>query len=108
MAEWVKVARLSELTNKEMKAFRRIGVHVAVVLVDGEVFAFEDYCSHSYCSFTPGAVEDNDEVLCLCHYAKFNYRTGEVIWGPAYKPIKVYPVRVEGDIVLVEIEEPSW
>ena len=103
MSEWVKVAQLSELADKEMKAVRQNGEHIAVVRADGAVYAFEDYCTHSFCSFTPGNVEVDGEVLCLCHMAKFNYRTGDVVWGPAYLPIKVFPVRIEGDDVYVEI-----
>ena len=105
MAEWVKVALVSELTEKHMKPVRLGDEHLAVVMVDGVVSAFEDYCTHAWCSFTPGDVEDDQEVLCLCHYAKFNYHTGEVIWGPAWTPLKIFQVRVDGDEVLIELEK---
>ena len=103
MSEWVKVAQFSDLADKEMKAVREKGEHIAVVQAEGQVYAFEDYCTHAFCSFTPGEVEEDGEVLCLCHLAKFKYSTGEVIWGPAYMPLKIFPVRVEGDDVFVEI-----
>ena len=103
MAEWVKAAQVSDLVDKLMKPVRVGDEHIAVVRVDGVVSAFEDYCTHAWCSFSPGEVEDDQEVLCLCHYAKFNYHSGEVIWGPAFSPIKIFPVRVEGDDIWVEV-----
>ena len=103
MAEWMKVAQVSELADKQLKPVRLGEERVVVVQVDGVVSAFEDYCSHAYCSFSPGEVEDDQEVLCLCHYAKFNYHTGAVIWGPAFSPIRLFPVRVDGDDIWVEV-----
>ena len=51
MSEWVKVAQFSELADKEMKAVREKGEHIAVVQAEGQVYAFEDYCTHAFCSF---------------------------------------------------------
>lgn len=102
MAEWVKVARLSELVEKVLKPVKVGKEDIAVVLVDGVLCAFEDTCPHASCSITPGEVE-GDEVFCRCHGTAFKYETGAVVYGPAGRGLKVYPVHVEGDDVLVKV-----
>ena len=54
MPEYVKVAQLSELVERELKAVKIGRDDVAVVLVDGTLYAFEDNCPHASCSITPG------------------------------------------------------
>ena len=102
--QWIKLARVSDLVDRVIKPCPRVEARVAIVTVDGVVFAFDDYCSHAWCTFTPGNVEENGEVLCRCHDAKFSYVTGAVIWGPTDNPIRTFPVRVEGDDIYVEME----
>jgi 3-phenylpropionate/trans-cinnamate dioxygenase ferredoxin subunit len=41
-------------------------------------------------------------VVCPCHFAEFDVRTGAVLAPPATVPIKVYPVRVQGSDLQVE------
>ena len=42
-----------------------------------------------------------EEVLCPVHGAAFNVKTGAVLSLPADQNLTVYPVRVEGDDILV-------
>ncbi len=65
MPDYVKVAQLSELVERELKAVKIGRDDVAVVLVDGTLYAFEDNCPHASCSITPGLAE-GDEVYCMC------------------------------------------
>jgi len=41
-------------------------------------------------------------VICPCHFAEFDVRTGAVLTPPATVPLNVYPVRVEGNDLQVE------
>ena len=41
-------------------------------------------------------------VTCPCHFAEFDVRTGAVLAPPATVPLKVYPVRVQGNDLQVE------
>jgi 3-phenylpropionate/trans-cinnamate dioxygenase ferredoxin component len=84
-------------------------VDIAVVNFEGEVFAIEDVCSHAEVALTDGEVEELDGVPtieCALHGSCFDLRTGEPTNLPATEPVPVYPVRVEGDDVLVDVDAP--
>jgi 3-phenylpropionate/trans-cinnamate dioxygenase ferredoxin component len=82
------------------------GHHVAVVRdEDGDIHAVDDTCSHANVSLAEGEV-DGCTVECWLHGSRFDLRTGQPTSLPAIRPIAVYPVRVEGDQVLVDVESP--
>ena len=43
------------------------------------------------------------EVECPCHGSRFDVKSGAVRFLPATAPIATYPVKVEGEDILVEI-----
>ena len=75
---------------------------VAVFHVDGEYFAIADTCTHGQSSLAEGFL-DGAEVECSWHFAKFCLRTGRALTLPATEGVTTYPVRVEDDIVFVEV-----
>ena len=84
-------------------------VDVAVVDFDGELYAIEDVCSHAEVALSDGEVEEFDgapTIECALHGSCFDLRTGEPTNLPATEPVPVYPVRVEGDDVLVDVDAP--
>lgn len=82
-----------------------LGDHrVAVFLVDGEVFAIGDRCSHAEASLSEGEVFDH-EVECPRHGSAFDIRSGEPLSLPATKPVQSYRATIEEGIVFVEVPE---
>jgi 3-phenylpropionate/trans-cinnamate dioxygenase ferredoxin subunit len=81
------------------------GVEVAIVKSGGQVFAIRDECSHAQVALSEGEVFDC-EIECWLHGSTFDLRTGEPLSLPAYDPVPVYPVRLEGDDVLVDVKNP--
>ncbi|WP_319455900.1 MULTISPECIES: bifunctional 3-phenylpropionate/cinnamic acid dioxygenase ferredoxin subunit [unclassified Mycobacterium] len=75
---------------------------VAVFHVDGEYFAIGDICTHGQSSLAEGYL-DGTEVECSWHFAKFCLRTGRALTLPATEDVATYPVRVEDDIVFVDV-----
>lgn len=99
-AEFVAVARLGALRPGRMTRVEAHGRLLALALVDGTVYAVDDDCPHT------GAALDLGELCaftltCPLHLARFDIRDGRVLRGPAREPLPTYPVRVEGDVVLV-------
>ena len=103
MSEFVRVARLSEIPPGSMKRVDVAGHAVALANIDGHVYAFEDTCTHEESSLSEGALF-GEVVTCAKHGARFNVKTGRVLALPAVRSLAVYPVRVEGDDVLVSPE----
>lgn len=80
---------------------------IAVFNLDGEFFAIGDTCTHSDWSLSEGYIEDGT-VECTLHMARFCIRTGKVKMSPATEAVKYYPVKREGDDVLVDLEGGAY
>jgi len=98
-------ASLSELSDAEPLAVTVDDVDVAVVRSGDEVFAIRDECSHANIALSEGDVE-GCLIECWLHGSTFDLRTGKPTTLPAFEPVPVYPVRVDGDDVLVDVENP--
>jgi ubiquinol-cytochrome c reductase iron-sulfur subunit len=68
------------------------------------ILAFSKICTHAGCAialyrkptFTP--VEPNDALVCPCHYSTFDpYTGGQVIYGPAGRPLPQLPLEIDSD-----------
>lgn len=66
---------------------------VAVAVVDGQIYAFDDVCTHAQCSLADGELEGN-AVVCPCHFGKFDLKTGAVLDGPPDQPMVIWQARV--------------
>jgi 3-phenylpropionate/trans-cinnamate dioxygenase ferredoxin component len=101
---WVRAAALSELPEGAVVGVEAAGRKLALARVDGEVYAVADNCSHRDFPLSLGEVDPEAcTVTCEWHGAAFDLRTGEPRCAPATRPVAVYPARVEGGEVLVEV-----
>jgi 3-phenylpropionate/trans-cinnamate dioxygenase ferredoxin subunit len=78
------------------------GTPVAVVKdANGDIFAIGDTCTHGDISLSEGFVED-ETLECWAHGSKFDLRSGRPLTLPAYQPVPVFRVTVEGTDVLID------
>jgi 3-phenylpropionate/trans-cinnamate dioxygenase ferredoxin subunit len=106
MTEYVRACALTDVAEGEA-----IGVEVgeepiAIVRTCGEVFAIRDVCSHAEVPLSEGEI-DGRTIECWLHGSRFDLRTGKPTGMPATEPVPVYPVKIEGDDVLVDINQES-
>ena len=99
---FVRVCAVSDLDADTPLAVEVEGEPVAVIHTDGEYFAIRDVCSHADVPLSEGDVEDCS-IECWLHGSRFDLRSGKPTGLPAIKPVPVYPVRVDGDDVLVSL-----
>lgn len=101
---FVRVAALREVPEGEVVGVEAQGVRVCLANVDGEVYAFQDRCSHRDFPLSNGELDtDECSVSCEWHGARFDIRTGAPLCLPATRPIPVYACRVENDEVYVDV-----
>jgi Rieske Fe-S protein len=62
----------------------------------GAVHAFSATCTHQGCQVTD---VKGGQILCPCHGSKFDAKTGDVIAGPASRPLPTVNVTVEGNAI---------
>ena len=77
-------------------------IPVAVVRSGGEVYAIHDMCSHANVALSEGEIDDQT-IECWLHGSRFDLVTGRPTGLPATKPVPVYPVKIDGDDVLVAV-----
>jgi 3-phenylpropionate/trans-cinnamate dioxygenase ferredoxin component len=70
---------------------------------DGTFHAIADVCSHGQVALSDGDVEDGT-IECWLHGSTFDLRTGRPLALPATRPVPVYPLTVDGDRVLVDVD----
>ncbi|GIG28790.1 non-heme iron oxygenase ferredoxin subunit [Cellulomonas marina] len=96
----------AETLRVELDAADGTSVEVAVVRdEDGDWHAISDVCSHGQVSLAEGEVE-GCAVECWLHGSSFDLRTGKPLGPPAIRPVPVYPVTVDGERVLVDVDAP--
>ncbi|MCY9784583.1 non-heme iron oxygenase ferredoxin subunit [Nocardiopsis sp. EMB25] len=105
--QWVKVAELAEIPEEGA-----LGIELddqtplALVRSEGEVFAVRDVCSHAEVRLSEGEVEDG-AIECWLHGSCFDLRSGAPINPPATQPVPTYDVKIDGDDVLVSLDEKN-
>jgi nitrite reductase/ring-hydroxylating ferredoxin subunit len=77
---------------------------LAVANEDGTFYAIDNACSHSAGPLGDNRLHNGCLVECPWHNAVFDVRTGEVVRGPARKPQRTYPVKVEDGTVFVSLD----
>ncbi|CAN5752886.1 non-heme iron oxygenase ferredoxin subunit [soil metagenome] len=104
MATSVAAAKLSDVPEGEVLGVEVEGKRVCLANVEGEIYAFADNCSHREFPLSNGELDVDDcTITCEWHGAIFDIRTGAARGLPATRPIAVYPARVEGDEIYVDV-----
>ena len=68
----------------------------------GAWYATDGLCTHEAVHLADGLVM-GDIIECPKHNGRFDYRSGEPKGAPVCVALRTYPVRVEGDAVLIDI-----
>jgi 3-phenylpropionate/trans-cinnamate dioxygenase ferredoxin subunit len=99
---WTRIAAATQLQDDEVIPVALGDAQLALYRSAGEFHVTDNVCTHQHALLSDGYVEDGC-IECPLHQARFDLRTGAALCAPATQPIRVYPVRVEGDDVLVDV-----
>lgn len=103
-ARFVKVGRVGDVPAGRAEVFDVDDRKIAVYRLGDEFYAIEDLCTHDGGPLAEGEVED-DVVICPRHGARFSIKTGAALSFPAITPVETYPVKVEGEDLLIGLPE---
>lgn len=107
VADFIEVARMSELPDGTMKQVNLRGELIGLYRVGDTIYAMGDICTHEHAYLTDGEFEPEEmEVECPLHGSRFNIETGNVRILPATQPEPTYQVKVEGDVISVGSTNP--
>jgi 3-phenylpropionate/trans-cinnamate dioxygenase ferredoxin subunit len=100
----VRLCAVEEVAPDTARRFEVDDHRIAVVRIGDEWYAIGDKCSHADYSLAEGEIwTDEREIECWKHGSTFSLLTGEPQSLPATQPVPVYPIRVEGDDVVVTL-----
>jgi 3-phenylpropionate/trans-cinnamate dioxygenase ferredoxin subunit len=98
----VRIASLGEF-GTQRKLVRNVGgLSVLLYKSADRVYALNNQCSHLEMPLERGRIVAG-QITCPYHGACFDMRTGEAVGGPAVFPVMVFPVRVDGDQVMIDM-----
>ena len=77
---------------------------ICVVRLGDDFYAMADCCSHQNWPLSEGEVEEFSRTIeCTKHGSTFSLKDGSPQCLPATRPVEVYPVRVEGGQLVVQV-----
>jgi nitrite reductase (NADH) small subunit len=104
VAQWIRLCGLAEAPSvgRVMEAEVVDGVQVCLANVNGVLSAMDNICPHRQGPLGQGWVE-GEAVVCPWHSWAFNVKTGASEY-PSHERVDVFPLRIDGEDVLVDIE----
>jgi 3-phenylpropionate/trans-cinnamate dioxygenase ferredoxin component len=103
--ELIDVCPVSELPPGARRIIEWEDLEIGVFNCGGELLAIEDRCSHDNGPLAEGEFDEAScTVECPRHGSLFDLRSGAPKTLPAYVAVDTFPVRVEDDIIKLEVD----
>ena len=102
----VKVCSVADVPDGEVTRVRVGDREIAIVNLGTDGFrAIDAVCSHAHYYLDEGDVDVEDLTIeCPKHGSTFDLDSGKPRSLPAIVPVQVFPVKVDDDDVLIEVE----
>ena len=110
--QWIEAGKVSDFPSDGGAAIKYGDVQIAVFNFTsrGEWYACQNMCPHKNAFVLSrgilGSAGDTPKVACPLHKKPFSLESGESLSGEEFS-VKVFPVKVEGESVFVEVPPSS-
>jgi 3-phenylpropionate/trans-cinnamate dioxygenase ferredoxin subunit len=104
MTEFIKVAELDEIGDGELYPLEVDGEPICLARIEDTIYAFTDNCTHISGPLNEGELQ-GCVITCPWHGAQFDITTGQVLRGPARQSLMTYPVKIEGESILIALPD---
>ena len=99
---WIEVVRTDSISMEDLIRFDHGDRTFWVYRIEDGYYATDGICTHEEVHLEDGLVMD-DEIECPMHQGIFNIKSGKAISPPACDDLKTYPVKVENDVIYINI-----
>jgi toluene monooxygenase system ferredoxin subunit len=100
-----RVAKIEDLWSGEMMGLEVNGERILLLSVDDCIYAYADICPHQKSRLSEGTLTAKT-LRCARHHWEFDVCTGFGV-NPRNSCLKVFPIRVEGEDILVDTDHVS-
>jgi nitrite reductase/ring-hydroxylating ferredoxin subunit/uncharacterized membrane protein len=97
---WVAVCDASAVKDGETLRVDWNGTIITIARQGGEVYAFQEFCTHRYGPLSEGKLYDH-QIQCPWHRSCFDIRTGKVVEGPANVALKTYTAAIRAEKIFI-------
>lgn len=119
MTTRVELGSVAEFPERTVRVVRVGTSEIGIVHWEGQFFALRNICPHEGAGLCQGTVrprimaaavgeitadQTTPVVTCPWHGWEFDARTGQSLFGDAKCRVRTYPVRAEGDTLVVEVQ----
>ena len=103
MPKWIEACATNDIEEEDLIRFDHDERTFAIYRgPNDEFYCTDGLCTHEQVHLEDGLVMDY-LIECSKHNGQFDYRTGEAKRAPVCENLGIYPVKVEGGRVFIEI-----
>jgi 3-phenylpropionate/trans-cinnamate dioxygenase ferredoxin subunit len=104
MSEFLPIAKVTDIPDPGKASLEVDDRLVLLIHAGGQFYCLDDVCTHDEGPLSEGDLADG-AIACPRHGAKFDIKDGRALSFPATEPTAVHEVKVDGDQVLVKIND---
>lgn len=101
---WIEAANKDDVPDQGTLRVECGREAICLYNLGGEIYATQDECSHGSASLSEGFIVEDCLIECPLHQGSFNVKTGAAVAVPCKDDLRIFPVKIEGDKVFVQIE----
>lgn len=99
----IPVCPSSSIPAREMRCVSLQDRNVLVANTDNGIIVADEMCTHEDARLCDGNLTGS-LVKCPLHGSRFDLANGAVLDDPATEPLRIYPSRVEQDMLYIDID----
>jgi len=100
---WVDIVAEADFPVGEKQLYATDYEDILILHLETGLYAIENRCSHDHIPMDDGHHEGGHWV-CPFHGAHFCLHSGKALTAPAYEDVAVYPIRIEGGMIQIDVE----
>jgi nitrite reductase/ring-hydroxylating ferredoxin subunit len=100
--KYVKLCKTDLLSDTNVKQCNKDGNEVLIVKLDGQFFCLSARCTHAGAPLLYSDIKEG-VLICPWHGSRFKINNGEVLLGPADKPLTIYPHKIKNGYIFVKL-----
>lgn len=101
-SHWVRVASTAEVGTGSVIGVLVEGEDIAIYNLGGVYHATDNICTHEFARLSDGYLE-GETIECPLHAGQFDVCTGRAVAPPPTVPLRVFPVKVDGGDILIDL-----